>query len=134
MLTKSSCFPTALSRDLAECFVWFGENEQNHFLFFMVFKFVQLRLLPGIARNQSYIQNHHSGRPGPDEDDFENISTLFFEIPKRIHSSTITFKKQIRAFDNNINFLIIKSSGPAGTKKARKAFAERYRTSKSLVI
>ena len=97
-----------------------------------MFSLFQLRPLPGIAGNHSYCQSIHSGRAEPDDNDFENISTLFFEIPKRIHSSTIILKTS-RAFGNHIEFFIIRSSGPAG-KRTRKAFPVRYRTSKSRYI
>ena len=89
MPTEGILLFLALLGALAQRFVWFGENEQSYFK--IIFQLFQLRLLPGIASHHSYIQNNHSGRPGPDEDDFENISTLFFETSKRIHSSTITF-------------------------------------------
>ena len=90
MLTEGSCFFLALLGALAQRFEWFGENEQNHF--FMIFQPFQLRLLPGITRHQCYIQSKHGGRPGPDEDDFEKISNLYLEIPKRMHPRTEVLK------------------------------------------
>ena len=80
-------------------------------MFLMNFQFFEIRLMPGIARHHSYIQNNHSGRPRPDEDDFEKISTLFLETPKRIHPRIEVFKISIGAFGNHIKDLIIQSMG-----------------------
>ena len=43
-------------------------------MFFLLF---QLRFLPAIAGHHSYLQNKYTGRPGPDENDFEEIRPTF---------------------------------------------------------
>ena len=47
MLTKSSCFPTALLEALAQCFISFCESRQNNFsMFFNIFNYASGRASP----------------------------------------------------------------------------------------